>query len=56
MTGRQKIESALSESGTSEIPVVICDEGIYIRDHWDQLTDCPWWYQFSSDIVHELGC
>ncbi|MEK7397719.1 MAG: uroporphyrinogen decarboxylase family protein [Candidatus Poribacteria bacterium] len=54
MTGRQKIESAFSESGTSEIPAVICYEGIYIRDHWDQLTDCPWWYQYSSDIEHQL--
>lgn len=55
MTGRQKIESAFSESRTAEIPAVICYEGIYIRDHWDQLTDCPWWYQYSTDIEHQLA-
>jgi len=54
MTGRQKIESALSPSGTNEIPAVICYEGIYIRDHWEQLTSCPWWYQYSSDIEHQI--
>ncbi|MDQ1326843.1 MAG: Uroporphyrinogen deCOase protein [Candidatus Poribacteria bacterium] len=54
MTGRQKIESALSPSGTNEIPAVICYEGIYIRDHWEQLTSCPWWYQYSPDIELQL--
>lgn len=54
MTGKQKIESAFSKNGTPEIPAVICYEGIYIRDHWDQLTDCPWWYQYSPDIEHQL--
>jgi hypothetical protein len=54
MTGRQKIELAFSPDGTSEIPAVICYEGIYIRDHWEQLTPCPWWYQYSSDIEEQL--
>jgi hypothetical protein len=55
MTRREKIEAALSKDGTSEIPAVICYEGIYIRDHWDQLTDCPWWYQQSPDMDHQLA-
>lgn len=54
MTGRQKIESALSQNGISETPAVICYEGIYIRDHWEQLTSCPWWYQYSPDIELQL--
>ena len=54
MIGRQKIESALSPNGTSETPAVICYEGIYIRDHWEQLTSYPWWYQYSPDIEHQL--
>jgi hypothetical protein len=45
MTGREKIRAAFSAEGTPEMPVVICYEGIYIRDHWAELTNCPWWYQ-----------
>jgi hypothetical protein len=54
MTGRQKIESALSSDGTKEIPAVICYEGIYIRDHWEELTSCPWWYQYATDIESQM--
>jgi hypothetical protein len=54
-TGREKIEAALSPHGTAEIPAVICYEGIYTRDHWDQLFDCPWWYSLSPDLEHQLA-
>jgi len=54
MTGRQKIEAALSQTGTPEIPAVICYEGISNRDHWDQLTSCPWWYIHDPDIDHQM--
>lgn len=54
MTGRQKIEAALSPDGTPEIPVVMCYEGIYIRDHWRELTAYPWWYQQSPDIERQV--
>ncbi len=54
MTGRQKIEAALSKDGTPEIPAVICYEGIYIRDHWEQITSCPWWYQYETDIERQM--
>lgn len=55
MTGREKIERAFSAGGTTEVPAVICYEGIYVRDHWDQLTLCPWWYQFSPDLEQQLS-
>ena len=55
MTGREKIEAALTPEGTAELPAVICYEGIYIRDRWDDLTDCPWWYQFSPDLDHQMA-
>ncbi|MDP6041769.1 MAG: uroporphyrinogen decarboxylase family protein, partial [Candidatus Latescibacteria bacterium] len=55
MTGRQKIEAAFSEAGSPEIPAVICYEGICIRDHWEELTACPWWYRFSPDLGHQLS-
>lgn len=54
MTGRAKVAAAFSREGTREIPVVLCYEGIYIRDHWSQLTDFPWWYQFSPDLGHHV--
>lgn len=55
MNGREKIEAAMSPRGGVETPVVVCYEGIFIRDHWPQLTACPWWYQFSPDPEHQLA-
>lgn len=54
MTARQKMEAAFSADGTPEIPAVICYEGICIRDHWAELTDCPWWYAHSGDLRHQV--
>jgi len=55
MTGRQKIEAAFLEDGTSDVPAVICYEGIYIRDHWEQLTSLPWWYNHAPDIQRQMA-
>jgi len=55
MTGREKICAALSPEGTPEIPVVICYHGIFLRDHWDQVTDQPWWALSSSDPERHLA-
>jgi uroporphyrinogen-III decarboxylase len=55
MTGRQKIEAAFSRAGAPEIPAVICYEGICVRDHWDQVTSCPWWYVHSNNLEHQLA-
>ena len=54
MTGREKIQAAFSKDGTNEFPVVICYEDIYIRDHWKQLTSCPWWYAMETDIDKQI--
>jgi len=54
MTGRQKIEAALSSAGTPEIGAVVPYEDIFVRDHWDQLTPCPWWYQHAPDIERQV--
>ena len=54
MNGRDKIEAALSPDGTAEIPAVLCYEGIYIRDHWPQLTAAPWWHQHSPDLEQQM--
>jgi len=55
VTGRQKIEAAFSPGGTPQIPAVICYEGIYVRDHWDQLTSCPWWYIHSPHVEQQVA-
>lgn len=55
MTGRQRIEAAFSSEGTAEIPAVICYEGVFLRDHWADLTDCPWWYRLSPDAERQLA-
>ncbi|MDO8686279.1 MAG: hypothetical protein Q7J78_06380, partial [Clostridiales bacterium] len=55
MTGREKIQAAFSRDGSSEIPGVICYEGIYYRDAWDKLTSSPWWYLNSHDLGHQMA-
>lgn len=55
MTGREKIEAAFSATGSAEMAAVICYETLYIRDHWEALTDCPWWYRDSPVLEHQLA-
>ena len=47
------MEAALSPKGTPRIPAVICYEGIFIRDHWPQITSHPWWYRESPSLEHQ---
>ncbi len=54
-TGRQKIEAAFSESGSAEFAAVDFWEYVFIRDHWDQLTQLPWYEQFSPDLETQLS-
>lgn len=54
MTGREKIEAALSAKGPREFAAVICYEGIYVRDHWAELTEYPWWFAYEPDIERQL--
>ena len=55
MTGRQRVEAAFFPKGTPEIPAVICYEGIFVRDHWPELTACPWWYSGSPNLDQEIA-
>ena len=54
MTGREKIEAALSKEGTAQIPAVICYVDIFIRDHWDALTQAPWWYLKAPGLERQM--
>ncbi len=55
MTGREKIEAALSAQGSPEIAAVIPYEGIFIRDHWSQVTAAPWWSERSADVAQQMA-
>lgn len=55
MTGSERILQALSPEGTAVFPVVVCYEGILVRDHWAKLTSCPWWYLESPAVEHQLA-
>ena len=55
MSGREKMEAALGPAGTADTPVVICYEGIYTRDHWEQITERPWWHVFAPEIERQVG-
>ncbi len=55
MTGREKMRAAFSEHGTAEIPAVLsCYEDIFQRDHWEDLTQFPWWYRYDVDIEKQM--
>lgn len=49
MTGQEKVHRALSPEGSPSFGAVICYESLFLRDHWDELTDAPWWFQFEAD-------
>ena len=55
MTGREKIESALSPQGTPEIGVGLCYTVLLVRDLWKQVTSCPWWYRFSPEFEQQIA-
>jgi len=54
MTSRALIQSVLDHQNPAQTPVVICYEGIFGRDHWEQLTEAPWWHTHSPDIDAQL--
>jgi hypothetical protein len=55
VTGREKVEAAFSPEGSADTAAVLCYDDIYVRDHWDSLTELPWWYRFSPDLEHQLA-
>jgi hypothetical protein len=55
MTPREKLEAAFSPEGAREFGAVIDYEGLFIRDHWDELTAAPWWDRFSPDPDRQVA-
>jgi len=44
----------LEGADAAEFPVVIPYMGILLRDHWDEVTDVPWWAVRADDIEANL--
>jgi len=55
LTGRERIEAAFSAEGTRDLPAVICYESVFLRDHWPQLTQHPWWTLHVSDAQRRVA-
>lgn len=43
MDSKRRMLEAISRGLESEFPVVIPYTGIFLRDHWEEITDKPWW-------------
>jgi hypothetical protein len=55
MTVREKVLSAFRSEGSPEIGAVSCYDGIFIRDHWFELTQARWWYRNCGVAERELA-
>lgn len=55
MRPRDKMLSAFTPGGASEVGVVTCYDDIFIRDHWYDLTDVPWHFKGSGIIDQEVA-
>lgn len=50
MNSKQKMLTAMTSGLHADFPVVIPYVGAFLRDHWRELTDQPWWTFQSSDL------
>ncbi|MFH0966005.1 MAG: uroporphyrinogen decarboxylase family protein [Planctomycetota bacterium] len=49
MTGREKIQRALSAGGTDAFGAVICYPGIYLRERWEELAGVSYGWEADGD-------
>jgi uroporphyrinogen-III decarboxylase len=57
LNSRVRISAAIKGRLESDFPVVIPYMSIFLRDHWEQITDEPWWLverQTELDFVSKL--
>ena len=46
---RERVKVALTKGTRTDTPAVLPYLGIFLRDHWEEVTDKPWWaYQYGS--------
>ena len=55
MTGRQRLEQALSPAGSPELGAVIGYTSLFARDHWAAVSSLPWWWQQSPDLDQQVA-
>ncbi|HSV72433.1 MAG TPA: uroporphyrinogen decarboxylase family protein [Chthonomonadales bacterium] len=53
MTGRERIEAALSPEGSPETPVLIPYEDICFRDHLQEIEGVPWWWGMAPELERQ---
>ena len=54
MNSKQKMLAAMTSGLDTGFPVVIPYVGLYLRDHWEEVTDQPWWTFQSPDLTRWL--
>ena len=54
MNSKQKMLAAMSSGLDAAFPAVIPYVGIFLRDHWEQVTDQPWWAFQGPDLYSWL--
>lgn len=50
MKGKERLFKAMEEGLSKDFPVVIPYTHIFLRDHWEEVTEKPWWITVSWDI------
>ena len=54
MNSKEKRLSAITTGLKKDFPVVIPYTRIFLRDHWDQVTDQPWWTLDFGNVFDQL--
>ncbi len=54
MTSKEKMFAVMDGDEVTEFPVVIPYLGIFLRDHWEEVTEIPWWAVRAGDIETNL--
>lgn len=53
-TGRERVMAAFSPEGTDCFPVLLPYLGIFLRDHWEEITAVPWWAARDGNVETRL--
>ncbi|MGQ9515162.1 MAG: uroporphyrinogen decarboxylase family protein [Thermoproteota archaeon] len=51
MTSKEKMLTAIDKGLGGNFPVVVPYVDIFLRDHWNEVTDQPWWTFHNPDIT-----
>jgi len=54
MKSREKMLFAMTNGLKNNFPVVIPYPSIFLRDHWNEITDQPWWVIYNLDPYSRL--